>query len=109
MLATSNWWEPGQPGILDIGDVSAMVMLFLAVVGAFIASSRWWFRKLRRIIREEIKEFTEPIQPTANGGLSLPDVSRRVDSMEKTLLDMKESMNETKDLLLKMAVKDATE
>ena len=32
-----------------------------------------------------IKEQTYPIQPTANGGRSLPDIARAVDRIEKRL------------------------
>jgi len=32
-----------------------------------------------------IKEQTYPIQPTANGGRSLPDIARTVDRIEKRL------------------------
>jgi hypothetical protein len=109
VLATSNWWEPGQSGTLDIGDVSAVFMFFLAVIGAVVALSRWWLKQLRKMIHEEVKEFTKPIQPNANGGLSLPDISRRVDKIEKCLSELKDTTKENRDLLLKLAVKEATE
>jgi hypothetical protein len=34
-------------------------------------------------LRREIREATRPIQPTANGGLSLPDVAKKLDAMEE--------------------------
>jgi pilus assembly protein TadC len=106
MLATSSWWEPGQSGTLDVGDVSAVFMFFLAVIGSVVALSRWWLRQLRKMIHDEVEEFTKPIQPTANGGLSLPDVSRRVDNVEKILNELKETSEETRTLLIKLALKD---
>jgi hypothetical protein len=36
-------------------------------------------------LKNFIKEQTHPIQPTANGGRSLPDVARAVDRIEKRL------------------------
>jgi hypothetical protein len=36
-------------------------------------------------IKNYIKDQTYPIQPTANGGRSLPDIARTVDRIEKRL------------------------
>jgi hypothetical protein len=36
-------------------------------------------------IKNYIKEQTYPIQPTANGGRSLPDIARTVDRIEQRL------------------------
>ena len=36
-------------------------------------------------IKNYIKDQTYPIQPTANGGRSLPDIARAVDRIEKRL------------------------
>jgi hypothetical protein len=36
-------------------------------------------------LKNFIKEQTYPIQPTANGGRSLPDIARAVDRIEKRL------------------------
>lgn len=108
LIFAANWWEPGQANQLDVGDISALFMLFLAVVGALAAASKWWFKKLRSIIREEVEEFTAPIQPTANGGNSLPDVSRKVQKLEEMILEIKDSSEETRELLLKLAVNQAS-
>jgi hypothetical protein len=105
ILWAANWWEPGQANSLDIGDLSAIFMFFLAAFGAVIALSRWWIRILRKIIREEVEEFTKPIQPNANGGKSLPDVANRVDTMEKMLYELREKSDENRYLLLKIALK----
>jgi hypothetical protein len=108
LVLTANWWEPGQSGQLDIGDLSAILMFFLALVGAVITLIRWSFKKLRKMIREEVQEFTKPIQPTANGGLSLPDVARRVDSVEAAICELKDMTSDNKDLLVKLAIDMAT-
>lgn len=107
--AANNWWEPGTDGQLDVGDLAAILAFTLAVVGAVTGLSRWWMRSLRSIIREEIEEFTKPIQPTANGGLSLPDVSRKVDTLEQAIVGLKVSSDETREMLVKFIIKDELE
>lgn len=102
LIEAANWWEPGQNGTFDIGDLSAIFMFLLAVVGAVIAFNRWWLKKIHKMIRDEVQEFTKPIQPNANGGLSLPDVSRKVDTMDAMLCEIKQSGDDTKDMLTKL-------
>lgn len=106
-ILAANWWEPGQNGTFDIGDLSAIFMFALAVIGAMVGFNRWWFKKLRKMIREEIREFTKPIQPTANGGKSLPDVARRVEVLETMIIDLKTSTDETREMLVNYIIKDA--
>lgn len=88
-MGPNNWWEPGTSGIFDVGDLAAIFAFILAVVGAATGLSRWWMKKLKEVIHEEVEEFTEPIQPTANGGYSLPDVSRKVERLENTIENVK--------------------
>lgn len=102
LVEAANWWEPGQNGTLDVGDLSAIFMFFLAVVGSVVAFNRWWLKKIHAMIRTEVEEFTKPIQPGANGGLSLPDVSRKVDGLETMLCEIKQSNEDTKDMLTKL-------
>lgn len=102
LIEAANWWEPGQNGTFDIGDMSAIFMFFLAVVGSIIAFNRWWLKKIHEMIRDEVREFTKPIQPNANGGLSLPDISRKVDTLDVTLSEMKKTSDETRDMLTKL-------
>lgn len=108
VIAQQNWWEPGQNGVLDIGDISALFMFFLAVIGAVTALSRWWLKQLRQMIREEVEEFTKPIQPNANGGKSLPDVATKVDTMDLMLQELKQSSEETREMLVKFILKSET-
>lgn len=98
------WWEPGSSSEFDVGDLAAIFAFVLAVVGALTGLSRWWISQMRKIVREEIEEFTAPIQPHANGGLSLPDVAKRVGKLEETLEAIKNDSSETKELLLKYIV-----
>lgn len=53
---------------LSIGILTVLVKLFVVTP-----------------LKNFIKEQTYPIQPTANGGRSLPDIARTVDRIEKRL------------------------
>jgi len=96
-----NWWEPATPGILDIGDVGAFLAALLAFAAVFAGVSRWWMKQLRIVIKEEVETATEPIHPSANGGLSLADVARRTEAMEKSIKTMHKYNQETRNILLK--------
>ena len=101
LAQTTNWWEPGSAGTFDVGDLAAIFAFTLAVVGAATGLSRWWMKQLKRIIHEEVEEFTAPIQPTANGGLSLPDVARKVEKLEDTIENVKVDLKEDTERLEK--------
>lgn len=109
VVFAANWWEPGQAGYFDIGDASALLMFVIAAVGAIFGLTKWWMKQLRAVIRSEVEEFTAPIQPTANGGNSLPDVSRRVEKLENMITNLQECTQENRDLLLKLAVDRAVD
>lgn len=97
----STWWEPGTSGIFDVGDLGAIFAFVLAVVGAAMGLSRWWMKQLKKVIHEEVEEFTQPIQPTANGGLSLPDVARKVEKLDSTIENVKIDLKEDTERLEK--------
>jgi hypothetical protein len=101
-ILTAPWWEPGTPNTLDIGDISAILMFLIALTAAFFGVTRFWLKLLRKIIREEVGEATRPIHPSANGGLSLADVARKTNVLEKQLNTLVEAQSETKDLLIKV-------
>lgn len=101
LAATNNWWEPGTAGTFDVGDLAAIFAFALAVIGAATGLSRWWMKSLKKIIHEEVEEFTEPIQPTSNGGYSLPDVSRKVERLENTIENVKIDLKEDTERLEK--------
>jgi hypothetical protein len=102
MPFASEWWEPGTPNFLDIGDVSAILVFLITLTGAFFAVTKFWLKLLRRIIREEIEVATQPIHPSANGGLSLADVARKANKLEEQLTEMHKDNLETRDLLIKV-------
>ena len=97
LLAATNWWEPGTPGLLDVGDVSAIFGFLIALTGATYGLTKWWMKLMRKMMREEIEIATEPIQPHANGGLSLADVARRTQVLETEMC----SLNKKTDKLQK--------
>lgn len=48
------------------------------LVGALAVVGRWTAKYLRRVVREEVENYTALIQPTSNGGSSLPDVNKKL-------------------------------
>ena len=57
----------------------SVVSLALGIIAAL---GKWLIvNPLKRFIKDQ----TYPIQPTANGGRSLPDIARTVDRIEKRL------------------------
>jgi len=105
---TGNWWEPGTPGFLDVGDLSAVLGFVIALVGAVYGVTRWWMKLMRKMMREEIEIATEPIHPNANGGLSLADVARRTTELDTEMKSMgrkvdrlSKSVNESNMLLIR--------
>lgn len=94
-----HWWEPGTPGVLDIGDVSVFLGAIIAFSTIFMMVSRWWMKALRKIVYEEISIATEPIHPNTNGGLSLADVARKTLSLEKQIKKLEQYNRQTYELL----------
>lgn len=93
-LLSQSWWEPGSKDVFDVGDMAIILGFALTVIGAATGFSRWWLRQLRKTIHEEVEEYTKPIQPSANGGLSLPDVARKVEKLEDTVENIKIDIKE---------------
>ena len=100
--ATQNWWEPGTPDIFDIGDASVFLGTLLAFSAIFAGISRIWVKTLRKVVKEEITLATEPIHPSAKGGLSLADVARRTAKLETSVNKIARQNEETRDLLIKV-------
>ena len=63
--------------VFQFGQVLGII---IGLVTALTGLGRFFiFNPLRR----EIKEATRPIHPLSNGGLSLPDVARKLDKLEE--------------------------
>lgn len=114
-LLSQAWWEPGTPGALDVGDLSAILGFIIAVAGAVYGTTRWWLKLMRTLVREEIEIATEPIHPNSNGGLSLADVARKTTDLDAELKAMGrkvdrlcKSVNESNMVLIKF-INDTTE
>jgi hypothetical protein len=56
--------------------IAGTVILILGILGKILIVNP---------LKHYIKEQTGPIQPTANGGRSLPDIARTVDRIERRL------------------------
>ena len=100
--ASSNWWEPGTADLFDVGDLSALLGLIVLTSGMVFGVSRWWLKLLKAIIKDELSVATAPIQPGANGGLSLPDVARKTERLEKQMDIILDNQMETNQLLVKV-------
>lgn len=100
--ASSNWWEPGTADLFDVGDLSALLGLIVLASGMVFGVTRWWLRLLKTIIKDEIGAATAPIQPGANGGLSLPDVARKTERLEKQMDIILDNQMETNQLLVRV-------
>lgn len=101
-VVAANWWEPGTPNIFDIGDMAAFFGLLIAGSTVVFGITRWWMKLMRKMVKEELSVATAQIQPTANGGLSLPDVARKTDKLEQRMDELCKSQEETKELLIKV-------
>lgn len=60
---------------------AAEVLGFIVLVVSSLTALGKYF--IFNPLRKEIKQATYPISPGANGGLSLPDVARKLDKMEQ--------------------------
>lgn len=62
-----------------MNDISTVVSIIVGTLTAVSTLGRWFiYKPIVRLIDER----TRPVQPTSNGGLSLPDVARSVARIE---------------------------
>jgi hypothetical protein len=62
--------------MLELLTIVSLALGIIAILGKWLVVNP---------LKSYIKEQTYPIQPTANGGRSLPDIARTVDRIEKRL------------------------
>jgi len=75
-----------MPVFLDeASELLTWLTILSIVLGGLAFFVRWYTKWLRGVIRDEISEHTFLISPNANGGMSLPDVSRKLDRVMKHL------------------------
>lgn len=64
-------------------DEASELLTWLTIASILLGALAFLLRKythwLRDLIRDEIASHTSLIQPTSNGGKSLPDIARRLD------------------------------
>lgn len=86
--------------MLDVGDVSAILIFLIALVGAWRGLTKWWARELRTMVREivvdVVGEYTKPIQPDANGGYSLPDLAKELQNVNATIVEVARVAHDTR-------------
>ena len=102
VTAASNWWEPGTANLFDVGDLSAIIGLVVLIGGVVLGVTKWWMSLMKKMMKEEITAATAPIHPSANGGLSLPDVARRTAKLETQMDIILDNQMETNNLLVKV-------
>lgn len=76
-------------------DFYLMIQIFLGVsagIGIVGGVLRWADGKLEKRIVQEIRESTYQIQPTSNGGSSLRDLHKKVDSLMRDVGVLKSSV-----------------
>lgn len=66
-------WLDEAPELLTWLTIASIIL------GGVAFTIRQYTRWLRDVIRDEIANHTSLIQPTSNGGKSLPDIARRLD------------------------------
>ena len=102
VTAASNWCEPGTADLFDVGDLSALLGLVALGSGMIFGVTKWWMKIMKNMMRDEIAAATAPIHPSANGGLSLPDVARRTQKLEKQMDIILDNQMQTNNLLVKV-------
>lgn len=76
---------------------------FWPIILATAAGLLWLWRRLKRWkadLIKEIRQATKPIQPTSNGGLSLPDLHKKVDDLADTVADVQREQSNTNAVVL---------
>jgi hypothetical protein len=66
-------------------ETAGLVLTSLTIVGILLGSLGWW-------INQKIKEATYQIQPGNNGGKSLSDLHKKVDSLADDVKMLKKSV-----------------
>ncbi len=84
-MIIAGFFDVNNNGI-DVTDLAAVLGFLALFFGSVVGLFRWTRKQLRQEIKEivqcEISRATAPIQPEANGGLSLPDVAKSTKRLE---------------------------
>lgn len=71
-------------------ETAGLVLTSLTIVGILLGGLGWW-------INQKIKEATYQIQPNTNGGRSLSDLHKKVDSVIDDVKILKKSVIQLED------------
>lgn len=75
--------------VKSVADVAELLLTICGLLAAVYGVMSWSHRQLEKKIAREIREATYPISAAANGGLSLPDVARRTEAIERELIELR--------------------
>lgn len=88
-MILASFFDVNNNGI-DVTDLAAVLGFLALLAGSVVGLFRWSRKQLRdeisEIVKCEIGKATAPIQPTANGGLSLPDVAKSTRRLEDMMM-----------------------
>ena len=88
-MLLASFFDVNNNGI-DITDLAAVLGFLALLAGSVVGLFRWSRKQLREeiseVVRCEIAKATAPIQPGANGGLSLPDVAKATRRLEDMMI-----------------------
>ena len=88
-MILASFFDVNNNGI-DVTDLAAVLGFLALLIGSVVGLFRWSRKQLRdeisEIVKCEIGRATAPIQPTANGGLSLPDVAKSTRRLEDMMM-----------------------
>jgi hypothetical protein len=88
-MLLASFFDVNNNGV-DITDLATILGFLALFIGSVVGLFRWSRKQLREeiseVVRYEIDKATAPIQPTANGGLSLPDVAKSTRRLEDMMI-----------------------
>lgn len=86
MLIAGFWDTSGTFNVYELAAIVTTISFLAVGVGWMIEQGRKQLREeIAEIVDDKLAEYTAPIQKTANGGLSLPDVARATKRNEQML------------------------
>lgn len=83
--------------VMDANAWLDLVLATAAVVAVVLGVLRWVNRAFEKRIVEEIRQATYQIQPNSNGGLSLRDLHKKVDTLTDDVALLKKAVVQIED------------
>lgn len=85
---------------MNLSDANAwfdLVLAIVAVAAVVLGVLRWANRAFEKRIVEEIRQATYQIQPNSNGGMSLRDLHKKVDTLTDDVSLLKKAVVQIED------------